>query len=216
MSYDMGAIAPAQISSGALEEICSLPWDEIDQPTLMAVARAYYYFSVQFRENLQIACELFPDDDLLDRLAREECATGNLSPWPGIAEPGEQMDHDEFMRRALTLSPLSPDITAPIDAAGARYLARVRAIDLPTRAASIPQYEDGGLEAVFRAILGARDWDTPLLKAFRHFLVCHIEFDSDPEQGHGALSRHIGGDRDVEVLWQEFLTLLYSIPGFKA
>ena len=59
---------------------------------------------------------------------------------------------------------------------------------------SIASYENGGLEAVFTAFIRAKDWDTPLLQGFRHFLVKHIEFDSDPMEGHGALCRALVPD----------------------
>ena len=62
-----------------------------------------------------------------------------------------------------------------------------RRMDDKTRVMSIASYECGGLESVFRAILRAPDWNTRLLQAFRHFLVKHVGFDSDPEQGHGLL-----------------------------
>ena len=32
-------------------------------------------------------------------------------------------------------------------------------------------------------------WGQPLLAAFQHFLLKHISFDSDPDEGHGAPSR---------------------------
>ena len=53
---------------------------------------------------------------------------------------------------------------------------------------ALASYEDGGLERVFRAILTAQHWNDPVLQAFKHFLSEHIRFDSDPEQGHGALA----------------------------
>jgi hypothetical protein len=184
------AIHHAIIPERALDEICALNWTGLGVGELTGVAWAYYFFSIQFRENLEIACAAHPDDELLRQLAREECATDNLSPWPGVSEPGEAMDHDEFMRRLLALSPISPEIQHQIEDAGQFYLSNVRSMNSVARAASIASYEDGGLERVFRAILQCRRWETPLLQAFRHFLVQHIEFDSSPEQGHGALSRH--------------------------
>src|ERR1700689_3102130 len=90
----------------AIDEICALNWEGLTQDDLMGVAGAYYYFSIQFRENLEIACNLYPTDPLLTQLAQEECNTDNLSPWPGVASPGEKLDHDEFMRRLLKLSPV--------------------------------------------------------------------------------------------------------------
>jgi hypothetical protein len=200
------------ISETAIDEICSLNWSDLDRTGLTGVAWAYYFFSIQFRENLEMACALYPNDKLLERLAREECATDNLSPWPGVADPGEAMNHDEFMRRLLALSPIPPEMRRRVEEAGRFYLTNVRRIDLVARAASIASYEDGGLERVFRAILQSREWGTPLLQAFRHFLVMHIAFDSSPEEGHGALSRHLKADDSVEYLWEQFKQLLSSVP----
>jgi hypothetical protein len=189
-------------------EIGSLQWTTLDSLDLNAVATAYYYFSIQFRENLQIAVELFPEDEKLQHLMTEECDTANLSPWPGVAAPGERMNHDEFMRRALLLSPLPPDTMEAANIAGLAYLERSRGYAPKVRALSIGSYEDGGLEATFRAMLTAPEWDTPALQAFQHFLVEHIRFDHDPDHGHGALSRHLQADDRVLGLWEDFRDLL--------
>jgi hypothetical protein len=87
-------------------------------------------------------------------------------------------------------------------------------MDDRVRAMSISSYENGGLEAVFTAMLRCQYSDTPLLKAFRHFLLKHISFDSDPDEGHGALVRHIAPDDQIMPLWAEFRDLLVkSVPG---
>jgi len=180
---------------------------------LTDVAWAYYYFSIQFREHLRIARAIYPLDQKLQQLEKEECDTDNLSPWPDVALADEQMDHDEFMRRLLMLAPINQARHSRFAEIGEAYLTNIRDIDPQTRAASIASYEDGGLERVFRAILTAPDWDGPLLGAFSHFLSEHIRFDSDPEQGHGALSRHIMVDDRVSLVWMEFKDLLTrSVP----
>ena len=114
------------------------------------------------------------------------------------------MNHDEFMRRTLALSKISVRRQHALETLGEAYLNKTRAIDGNVRALALASYEDGGLECVFRAILTAPDWDNPLLGAFKHFLVEHIRFDSDPEQGHGALCRHLPPDDRVAPLWEEF------------
>ena len=84
----------------------SLNWPELTRDELMAACAGYYYFSVQFVEAVDIACELYPSDPKLIELRHGECDTDNLSPYPGIAEPGEKMNHDEFMRRTVAMSSL--------------------------------------------------------------------------------------------------------------
>jgi len=69
-------------------------------------------------------------------------------------------------------------------------------------------YEDGGLEAVFKAILKSPDYNHILIRGFRYFLTEHIRFDSDPASGHGSLSRHLAADPQVEHLWWLFKKLL--------
>ena len=124
------------------------------------------------------------------------------------------MNHDEFMRRTLLLSPISGERTAELKKIGEAYLAITRGMDATTSALSIASYEDGGLEQVFHAFLQAPDWDTPLLQAFKHFLTEHIKFDSDPTQGHGALSRHLAPDDRILPLWTAFRQLLVeSVPN---
>ena len=197
-----------------VDAICALNWSALSREDLIDTATAYYYFSVQFRENLKIACELYPDDEKLRQLDLAECNTDNLSPWPGVALPGEKLNHDEFMRRLLDLSPVDRHRRGLIGGIGRRYLDTIRRMDPDIRARSIASYEDGGLEKLFRAMLTAPDWDGALLQAFRHFLIQHIRFDEDPEQGHGALSRHLAPDDRILPLWEECQRLLVeAVPA---
>ena len=124
------------------------------------------------------------------------------------------MNHDEFMRRTLTLLPIERDKSARFTALGSAYLAAIRERDDVSRALSIASYEDGGLIRVFNAILRFQNWDNPLLRAFKHFLVEHIRFDSDPEQGHGALCRHLPRDDRVLPFWDAFRHIFVAfVPG---
>ena len=210
-------IAESHSYDGVVDAICALKWSALSRDDLAAAAAAYYYFSIQFRENLEIACQLYPGDEKLQQLELGECNTDNLSPWPGVADDGEKLDHDEFMRRLVDLSSGDRPRRSIIDGIGQRYLNTVRQIELETRARSIASYEDGGLEKLFRAILTAPDWDTPVLQAFRHFLVQHIRFDEDPEQGHGALSRHLAPDDRILPLWLECKRLFVeAVPALQA
>ena len=197
-------------------EICNLNWVNLTDEDVIRVAWAYYHFSVQFRECLEIAREMYPDDERLLQLDHGERNTDNLSPWPGVARSGEKMNHDEFMRRALELTKI-PEIGRMFSDIGHKYLKTVRAIDPKVRALALATYEDGGLERVFRAILTAPNWNGPLQQAFKHFLAEHIRFDSDPDQGHGALCRHLTPDNRVLPLWAEFKHMLVeAAPNLKA
>lgn len=194
-----------------VDEVCSLEWAALDRFQLTAVAWAYYFFSVQFRENLEVLHKRYPDDLQVQRLVREECATDNLSPWPDVAAKSEKLNHDEFVRRALQLGQVvDHERQVSIEMAGEAYLARSRQMDDETRVMSIASYECGGLESVFKAMLRAPDWNTALLRAFRHFVVKHVSFDSDPEQGHGLLIQHVAPDHRVRAVWQEFRDLLVT------
>ena len=197
-----------------IDEICALDWQGLGCAEMMQAAAAYHVFSIQFRESLQVARRLYPADEKLRRLEQEECDTDNLSPWPGVADAAERMNHDEYMRRTLALAPQGQAPSERLGSAARSYLEMSRSLDLPTRAASIASYEDGGLERVFRAMLLFCDWNNPLLASFEHFLAEHIRFDSDPDQGHGALSRHITVDDRILPLWQGFKALLVTcVPG---
>jgi hypothetical protein len=191
-----------------IQEICGLNWQRLTRHELINIAWVYYYFSIQFRENLEIARNLFPNDSRLRELDEGERNTDNLSPWPGVANPGERMHHDEFMRRTLELARIDQARQLRLTAIGSAYLKRIRAMDRMTRVLSLASYEDGGLERVFRMILTALDWDDPLLEAFKHFLTEHIKFDSDPEHGHGAICRHLTPDDTIVPLWSEFRAML--------
>lgn len=191
-----------------IEEICDLDWESLTQEDLISVAWVYYYFSVQFRESLEIARKLYPEDHRLQQLDQGERDTDNLSPWPGVAAVEERMNHDEFMRRTLELTKIPESRRHDLVAIGESYMRKTRVIDDKSRASALASYEDGGLERVFRAILKAQHWNDPLLRAFNHFLTEHIRFDSDPEQGHGALCRHLTPDERVRPLWAEFKQML--------
>jgi hypothetical protein len=200
-----------------INEISALRWDNLTSQEMIYVAWAYYYFSIQFRENLEIARALHPFDDKLKDLEREECDTDNLSPWPEVAAPGEKMNHDEYMRRTLEIHPIETSRSEYFAAVGERYLEQVRQMDDVSRALSIASYEDGGLEKVFGAILRFPRWDGALLQAFEHFLSEHVRFDSDPSQGHGALSRHLKPDDRVLPFWEAFKDILVTcVPRLAA
>ncbi|HEY8290038.1 MAG TPA: hypothetical protein VIG49_12275 [Acetobacteraceae bacterium] len=194
--------------AAAIKEICDLNWSRLPQDDLLSVAWVYHYFSIQFRENLEIACALHPHDPKLRQLEQEECGTSNLSPWPGVARTDEKLNHDEFMRRLLALSSIDSERRRRLEDIGQSYLVEIRGMDRAIRASSIASYEDGGLESVFRAMLRSPYWDNPSLQAFRHFLVEHIRFDNDTDQGHGALSRHLVYDDDILPLWNAFKRIL--------
>lgn len=187
-----------------IDEICELNWSALSREELIDVAWAYYFFSVQFCENVGIARRLYPDDKRLEELDRGERDTDNLSPCPGVVSAGERVDHDEFMRRALNLEAIDEMRRRRLLTIGSAYLGKVRASDDATRALSLPTYEDGGLERVFRSILRAPRWDGPLLQAFKHFLVGHIALDSNPKEGHGSLCRHLAPNARVFDLWLAF------------
>jgi hypothetical protein len=189
-------------------EICALPWSSLSGDEMTDVAWAYYFFSIQFRESVGEARRLYPDDTSLKKVEAEECDTSNLSPWPRVAAIGERMNHDEFMRRTLELVALTPSRVARHEAIGQHYLTETRALRPETRAASLASYEDGGLERVFRSMLTCTEWNSDLLRAFRHFLSEHVRFDCDSEQGHGALCRHITFDEGILPLWTAFRDLL--------
>lgn len=188
-----------------IDDIEKLNWSALSREELMAVCAAYYYFSVQFVEAVDIACGLYPADPGLVELRQGECDTDNLSPYPGVAREGEKMNHDEFMRRAVAMSSLEAAERTRLERLGRAYLDEVRRLDPFVRAISLSSYEDGGLPKVFSAILRALDWDAPSLGAFRHFLVLHVALDGD---SHGALCRHLVADDRILPLWRAFRNLL--------
>ena len=207
LSYQPQATsAPKFVFDSVIDGICRMAWGDLDSDDVMRVAKAYYYFSIQFRENLEIACARLPDDEKLAELYAGECDTDNLSPWPGVAAPGERMNHDEFMRRLLTFHRVDRDDR--LSEAGQAYLDKTRNIDDAARAASIASYEDTGLSRVFGAMLRAPHWYGKGQRAFRFFLEEHIRFDSDDGAGHGSLSRHLAPDDRILSLWTAFRDLL--------
>ena len=215
--YTMIAAPQADIGpfefEGVIDAICGMAWNRLNNDEVLQVAKIYYYFSVQFRENLEIACRLRPRDTNLAALRRDECATDNLSPWPAVAAEGEKMDHDEFMRRLLRLQPVCDEDY--LTALGANYLSRARAVDDRARAHSIASYEDGGLSRVFMAMLRMPHWYGQGQRAFRYFLKQHIQFDTG--NGHGALTRCLEADDSILPVWSAFHDLLRAgVPRLAA
>lgn len=197
---------PRFVFHSVIDSICRMAWDQLGSDEVMRVATAYYFFSVQFRESLEVARARHPDDEKLAELWHGECETDNLSPWPGVSAAGERMNHDEFMRRVIELHPAGKDKRL-IDT-GIGYLRKTRGLDDGARAASIASYEDGGLTQVFTAMLRAPQWCGQGQRAFRFFLEQHIHFDSEDGAGHGSLSRHLSVDDRVLPLWTAFRDLL--------
>jgi hypothetical protein len=192
-----------------VDEIGNFNWRGLERDELMMACRAYYYFSVQFVQAVHITCGLYPSDQNLIALRGGECDTDNLSPYPGIAEKGEKMNHDEFMRRVVESASLDQAARERVDNLGREYLAEVSRMDPLTRAMALSSYEDGGLEAVFRAMLTAPNWNEPSLGAFKHFLVEHIKLDSG-DGSHGSLCRHLVADDRILPLWVAFKNLLVA------
>ena len=151
--------SPSLAYEQVIDEICNLSWATLNEEDLIRVAWAYYHFSVQFRECLQIARDMYPDDERLLQLDRGERDTDNLSPWPGVARAGERMNHDEFMRRTLELAKIPEIGRIVLSDIGTRYLKTIRAIDPKIRALALATYEDGGLERSY-----AGDWVTRLIR----------------------------------------------------
>lgn len=219
-AYQLAPTAPRQLSPTArrsnvactfafedvISNISEMPWNRLGNFDILKIAKVYYYFSIQFRENLEIACELYPADENLKKLKKEECNTDNLSPFSGIAEIGEKMDHDEFMRRLLLLERVGEE--QHLERLGLEYLRQVRSLDKRVRALSIVSYEDGGLSTIFQAILRVPHWHGPGPNAFKFFLEEHVKFDLDDNAGHGALSRHMEKSDEILPLWSEFENLL--------
>ena len=101
-----------------IDDICNLKWSLLSREDLINVAWIYYFFSVQFRENLEIARSLYPNDEQLIELDHGERNTDNLSPFLGVATVGEKMNHDEFMRRTLKLTTIPPGTQQRLEAIG--------------------------------------------------------------------------------------------------
>lgn len=204
------ASSEAEVSAyqDVIKTICNLHWSKLSQEGLTSIAWVYYFFSIQFCETVGLARILYPNDKNLEELDRGERNTDNLSPYPGVVETNERVDHCEFMRRTLELTPIEPTERLRLESIGKAYLILTRSKDPATRAVSLPTYEDGGLEKVFRSVLKAPQWDTPLLKAFKHFLDGHITLDSDPQLGHGSLCRFLKPNAEVFDLWTAFGQML--------
>ena len=132
-----------------IDAICNLNWTKLTEEDIIRVAWAYYHFSVQFRECLEIARKMYPDDERLLQLDHGERNTDNLSPWLGVAATGEKMNHDEFMRRTLELAKIPETGRIVLSDIGKKYLKAVRAIDPKIRRWLLPLTKTAGWKKSF-------------------------------------------------------------------
>jgi len=109
-----------------IADICDLNWSGLSQDDVTNVAWVYYFFSVQFCENVGIARALYPEDKALEELDRGERDNRQSLSIPGVVVVGERVDHDEFMRRTLQLTPIEESRRRRLEAIGAAYLEKVR------------------------------------------------------------------------------------------
>jgi hypothetical protein len=55
-----------------IADISDLNWPDLTEAEVVQVAWAYYFFSIQFRENLNLAREIFSEDEDLIRLEHRQ------------------------------------------------------------------------------------------------------------------------------------------------
>ena len=60
----------------AVANIVNRDWRNLSEAEMVSATWAYYFFSVQFRENLEIATDFFPEDNNLRKLLGEEAKHG--------------------------------------------------------------------------------------------------------------------------------------------
>ncbi|MGH1403481.1 MAG: hypothetical protein ACRBDL_04505 [Alphaproteobacteria bacterium] len=192
-------------TNNAVNRICNLDWESFNEDQIASAAWMLYYLSIQFRKNLETAMELHPNDPALQELATEELHTDNLSPFPNIAEEGECLDHDEFLKRIIDSYPMEQEKKQFLTALGNKYLAELSHMPDEAKTMHLVSLEDGGASRIYQSILNAptEQWESNEMQAFHHFLEKHVAFDNleGEDAGHGALIRKLGMDDSIAPMY---------------
>tara|TARA_B100001989_G_C24540621_1_gene467343 strand:- start:1554 stop:2237 length:684 start_codon:yes stop_codon:yes gene_type:complete len=211
----MGLSDCFQASSG-VERICNLGWEDLSENQVKRALHGFYFFSQKFVDNLRTASNLYPEDDGIKSLMQEELNTDNLSPYNGVADEGEAMDHDVFLRRVIQISGLSEEENEELFTKGKQYLEAMDQMPPEAQLQCLVSCEDGGAIQMYSSVLKAQvlDSEDPALQAFKHFLQKHVEFDNEEgaEAGHGTLVRKFEmEDKHIGPFWNHFADFLETL-----
>ncbi len=210
----MNAIT-ARFQPLAVCEIAAMNWVALSPDERVDVAWTTYFFSVQCRESLNAALQVHPDHEGLKHYAQAVCQTTNLSPWTGVASPGEAMHHDEFLRRVLTREPVCQERRARLQRLGAAYLVTTRGLNAPVKAMGVLSYLTGGLDAVYRTIQSTAQGEGELMRGFRYFLTEHVRLVHASQAELPSASSAGSNDGDsAGLMWTAFRDLLLqTVPS---
>lgn len=199
-------------ANSAINRVCDIGWETLNEQQMTSAVWMFYFRSVQFRENLEAAIRLHPDNQNLRTLTEEELHTNNLSPYNGIAAEGEYLDHDTFLKRIIETHPIPPEKRQYLENLGKEYLDSMTKMPDEIKAMCLVSSEDGGSSKIYTNILTSPQncWKSNGMQAFRHFLQKHVEFDSTEgeDTGHGMLVRKLGIDDRVAPMLDKFADCL--------
>ena len=187
-------------------------WRRLSIGELIDVAWAYYFFSIQFRENLLIARELLPDDAQLEQLGSRRKGYGQfISLSRGCRRRGASGSRRVHAESVVA----DADRRASAAIASRRSARLISAKSAPLTVGQGPRASRAMRTGVLRKCSGAccrpRIGRIPCSQGFKHFLEKHIEFDSDVENGHGGLCRHLPPNEGVRELWTAFKESLIQV-----
>lgn len=187
-----------------ISAIKNLKWEKLsvcELETLMVLAA---YSAREFAESLRISLELYPESYELQEMAKGELMTSNLM----FDDYNKNGDHADFLWYFINKHELTNRFPKANEA-GERYLRDIRLLSKPLRAMTIVSRERE-LPGIFKRILKAKNWSTPALKTFRHYIQEHIRIDS-MEGGHAELlSGHVVTE-EVEKFYMTRLKLYKTI-----
>lgn len=192
----------------AIKLILGLNWKKLTTfQELTELMYLSWIAATEFAQSLRLALEVYKDDKMLQKLAKEELHTNNLR-FKGYKD---RADHSDFLFYFLstikmfdTNACVEPGMLRPeVIKVGREYMRRVEMIKKSTRVMSIPSREKE-LSGFFAQILKNplfKAKNLPLhLQAYKYFLERHIRIDSKPG-GHRDLSKHITVTDKVEVFY---------------
>lgn len=189
-----------------VEKIISLNWQALSVRELQSLMVLSAYAAREFGQSLRVALSTNHGNKALAEMAAGELHTDNLK-FDNYAQTGDHADFLWFFIRKYDLMGSCP---ASVFRAGEQYFQQIVAMSPEVRTMSIVSREHE-LPGIFTKILEAKIWDAPELKAFRYYLMRHIELDSG-DQGHAAMLSKFAVDDRVGDFYSTRLNMYEVIP----
>lgn len=184
--------------SDYVESIKNIPWSRIEPARIVNTSLVT---GLEFAQSLRIALMLYPDNQNLIAMAKEELETTNLF----LQDYNGKGDHVDFLLHFCSRAPFYNVEYNPV-LQGFKYLSNVGKFSPEERAMTVFSREKE-LPGVFSSIL--KSCEDALPEFYVHYLRNHIDWDSK-EGGHADLVSGFELDEDVLLKFYKTRYDLYA------